>query len=330
MVRFILFCLCLSMISCVPNRKVEELREKMDRCSTEREEYLTKSQSLEKQVNEMSVELEDLNKQIKALRTDTTTMGTSLRKMISQYDKLNRINDELLSKQRQSMQTSEAENRKLMRELLEAQEDLQRKEDALRQLERDLNAKEERLKTLEKELEAREKKVKELQALIDEKERAVRELKEKITEALLGFKDKGITVETKNGRIQVSMEAKLLFPSGSTVINEEGKQALVDLSKVLQDQKDLTILIEGHTDTDEYRGKGIIKDNWDLSVMRATAVVKLMVANSTIDPQTLTAAGRGEFVPVDPANTPEAKAKNRRIEIILTPNLDQLFEILEN
>ena len=228
------------------------------------------------------------------------------------------------------MESSEAENRKLMRELMAAQEDLQIKEDMLRQLERDLNAKKADLDRLDKELQEREKKVKELQRLIDEKDKAVKALKDRITQALLGFKDKGLTVETKNGRIQVSMEAKLLFPSGSTSINPDGKQALIDLSKVLEGQENLTILVEGHTDTDEFRGRGEIKDNWDLSVMRATAVVKIMLGNSKLDPMMLTAAGRGQFVPLDESTSPEAKAKNRRIEIILTPNLDQLFEILEN
>jgi chemotaxis protein MotB len=217
-----------------------------------------------------------------------------------------------------------------MKELMIAQEELQVKEDMLRQLERDLNAKKESLDALEAQLQEREKKVQELQRLIDEKDKAVEDLKNKITQALLGFKDKGLTVETKNGRIQVSMEAKLLFPSGSTSINPDGKQALIDLSKVLEGQEQLTILVEGHTDTDPFRGRGEIADNWDLSVMRATAVVKIMLANSNLDPKILTAAGRSEYIPVDESDSPEAKAKNRRIEIILTPNLDQLFEILDN
>jgi chemotaxis protein MotB len=329
--RFLPFLLIASIaFSCVPERRVAEIQAKLDQYIEDNDLLSSNKQDCEAKLKEAQASVEDLSKQVTALKTDTTTMGTSLRKMVAQYDKLNRINDELLSKQRQSMATSEAENRKLMRELLQAQEDLQRKEDMLRQLERDLNKKQAELEALEADLQEREKRVKELQRIIDEKDRAVRELKERIQEALLGFKDKGLSVETKNGRIQVSMEAKMLFPSGSTVINEEGKKALIDLAKVLEDQKDLTILVEGHTDTDEFRGRGEIKDNWDLSVMRSTAVVKIMLQNSKINASTLTAAGRGEFVPVDDAGTAEAKAKNRRIEIILTPNLDQLFEILEN
>ena len=154
-----------------------------------------------------------------------------------------------------------------------------------------------------------------------------KDLKNKVSNALLNFKDKGLTVEQKNGRIYVSMEAKLLFPSGSTTVNPEGKEALVDLAKVLEKQENITVLVEGHTDIDAYRGSGQIKDNWDLSVMRSTSVVKLMLENSTLDPTMLTAAGRGEFMPLDPAKTAEAKAKNRRIEIVLTPKFKNLIEI---
>jgi len=306
------------------------MQTKMDKCEEERSQLAKKSQDLETNLSEANSELEVLRSDVKQLQDDTTLLGRSYKRLTKQYDKLNQINDQLLNKQRRSMESSEAENRKLMRELMAAQEDLQIKEDMLRQLERDLNAKKADLDRLDKELQEREKKVKELQRLIDEKDKAVKALKDRITQALLGFKDKGLTVETKNGRIQVSMEAKLLFPSGSTSINPDGKQALIDLSKVLEGQENLTILVEGHTDTDEFRGRGEIKDNWDLSVMRATAVVKIMLGNSKLDPMMLTAAGRGQFVPLDESNSPEAKAKNRRIEIILTPNLDQLFEILEN
>ena len=147
--------------------------------------------------------------------------------------------------------------------------------------------------------------------------------------ALIGFADKGITVEQKNGRVYVSMEAELLFSSGSTAVGAEGKTAVMQLAKALEGQEDLTVLVEGHTDSDKMSGKGAIKDNWELSAKRATAVVRIMLANSNLDPAILTAAGRGEFSPIVENNTKENKAKNRRIEVILTPNLDKLFEILE-
>jgi chemotaxis protein MotB len=170
--------------------------------------------------------------------------------------------------------------------------------------------------------------VKELEDLIAQKDAAVRALKDRIKAALSGFADKGIKVEQKNGRVYVSMEAKLLFASGSTSVGTEGKVAVLELAKALEGIEDLTILVEGHTDDDPIK-TACINDNWDLSVMRATSVVRIMLEISQLDPAKLTAAGRGEFFPVAPNDTRENKAKNRRIEVILTPNLDKLFELLE-
>ncbi|MDB9724896.1 OmpA family protein, partial [Salibacteraceae bacterium] len=252
------------------------------------------------------------------------------------YQKLDEFKQQLLANQEKSSAVNQKENQKLLKEMIRAQEDLQKKEGELNRKEAELNkvaaqldGYKSDLQKLEKDLDSRSKRINELEQMIADKDAAVRALKDKVSDALLNFKDKGLTVTQKNGRIYVSMEAKLLFPSGSTVVNAEGKNALVELSKVLEKQSDITILVEGHTDIDPMSGAGCIKDNWDLSVMRSTSVVKLMLNNSKIDASILTAAGRGQFVPVDPAKTAAAKAKNRRIEIILTPNLDQLFKILD-
>jgi chemotaxis protein MotB len=125
------------------------------------------------------------------------------------------------------------------------------------------------------------------------------------------------------------MEDKLLFRSGSYNIEQAGAQAIKDLASLLAQNSEINVVIEGHTDDVSYHGTGDLKDNWDLSVKRATSVVRELLKNSAIDAQRITAAGRGEFVPLDPAKTTQARQKNRRIEIILTPKLDELFEILE-
>ena len=127
----------------------------------------------------------------------------------------------------------------------------------------------------------------------------------------------------------VVREEQLLFQSGSWVVDAKGKDALVKLGKVLQTQPEVGILVEGHTDNVPYKGSGAIEDNWDLSVKRATAIVKILTANSSINPTQLSASGRSEYFPLDAANTKEAKAKNRRTEIIITPKLNELFKILE-
>ena len=151
-------------------------------------------------------------------------------------------------------------------------------------------------------------------------------LKARVANALRNFENQGLTVVQKNGKIYVSLEAKLLFNSGSTKVEEEGKAALVELAKVLETERDLEIVVEGHTDTDKLTSSVSPKNNWELSVLRATAVVELMLANSNMSPAQVMAAGRSEFHPVDPND----KTKNRRIEIIISPNLNELFEIISN
>lgn len=156
------------------------------------------------------------------------------------------------------------------------------------------------------------------------------ELKQRLSDALLNFKGKGLTVEQRNGKVYVSMENKLLFRSGSWEVGEAGQEAIAQLGTVLAENPDIGVLIEGHTDDVPYKGKGLLSGNWDLSAKRATAIVKLLEANSEILLQNLTAAGRGEYLPIAPNTTAEGRAANRRIEVILSPNLDAITDLLNN
>ena len=176
---------------------------------------------------------------------------------------------------------------------------------------------------------ARSMRINELESVLARKDSAVVALKNNIANALLGFVDQGLTVEQKNGKVYVSLEEQLLFKSGSWVVDAKGKDALNKLARVLETQPEVGILIEGHTDNVPYKGSGQVKDNWDLSVMRATAIVKILTEGSTIDPAQLSASGRSEYAPLDTDDSKEAKAKNRRTEIIITPKLDELFRILD-
>jgi chemotaxis protein MotB len=212
---------------------------------------------------------------------------------------------------------SSAQTAKLQAELEAKTLEVQRKEDSLRELEAELIEKQ-RL------LSAREARVNELEELIAKKDEAVKSLRQRVAQALLGFEGKGLTVEERNGKVYVSLEAKLLFASGSTRVEAEGQRALVELAKVLESTEDIEIVVEGHTDTDRLSSASHPKNNWELSVLRATSVIDIMLTNSTVRPEILMAAGRSEYHPVDESN----KAKNRRIEIIIAPNLDKLFEIL--
>ena len=164
--------------------------------------------------------------------------------------------------------------------------------------------------------------------MIAAKDTAMRKLKETLSNALNGFEGKGLTVYQKNGKVYVSMENKLLFGSGSWAVGTEGRRAIVEVGKVLATNPDITVQIEGHTDNVEYNGSGPIHDNWDLSTKRATAVVTILTENTGINPRNLTAAGRSEYAPVASNETSEGKSKNRRIEIILTPKLDEISKML--
>ncbi|SHL98618.1 OmpA family protein [Flavobacterium xinjiangense] len=168
----------------------------------------------------------------------------------------------------------------------------------------------------------------ELEDLIAAKEASMKKLKETLSKALNSFEGKGLTVEQKNGKVYVSMENKLLFNSGSWAVGSEGKRAVIEVGKVLGDNPDISVLIEGHTDDDAFTASGPIADNWDLSTKRATAIVAILGENKKINKQNLTAAGRGEFSPLASNSTADGKAKNRRIEIILTPRLDEISKML--
>ena len=190
-----------------------------------------------------------------------------------------------------------------------------------RELLEQLEAKEKALALEQERLNKNAQRLQELEKMIAAKEASMKKLKETLSKALKGFEGKGLTVEQKNGKVYVSMENKLLFNSGSWAVGTEGKKAVVELGKVLGDNPDISVLIEGHTDNDTFTASGPIADNWDLSTKRATAIVAILSENAKINKQNLTAAGRGEFSPLASNETAEGKAKNRRIEIILNTKI---------
>ena len=186
----------------------------------------------------------------------------------------------------------------------------------------------ETLEARQKELEAAEKAASQKLAAT---EKELTEVRNAVSSAMVGFTDKGLNVETKNGKVYVSMESKLMFPSGSWNVSKSGIEAIKELAKVLEDNPDLNIMVEGHTDNDAYRGtQSAVKDNWDLSVMRATSIVKMLLKyGKTIDPARIEACGHGEYAPKADNSTAKGKAQNRRTEIILTPDLDKILKVIE-
>lgn len=317
---FLIFFLgMLTLASCVPSKKYKELLAKEQACSEELAKYKSSALTNEALAKDVQNQYNLLKREAEQLRADTTALGQKARVMGAKYDQLKVINDELEANYNRLRVTGASETAKLSSELATKKLELQRREDELLALENDLAEK-------QKLLDERQKRVNELEEMFSRQEAATRELKAKVANALKGFENKGLTVVEKNGKIYVSLEAKLLFASGSTAVSAEGQKALVELAKVLETEKELEIIVEGHTDTDALKSTSHPKNNWELSVLRSTSVIEIMLAKSKMDPKQLMAAGRSEYIPVDPND----KAKNRRIEIIISPNLNELYELISN
>lgn len=324
-----LWALALITSSCVPQRKLEETEAKLSDCETSLSAAKKSGQECEAALAEAKEKMAKEEKELAGLQRDTAIMGNNLRLLSNKYDKLNLVNDQLLDKYNRMLVGSEKDNAALSGKLQMTQEQLLKKEDELKALELRLNKQQQDLDLLSAELKKREARVNELEEVLKKKDQATADLKKKLQDALFNFENKGLTITQKNGKVYVSMDESLLFASGKTDVQPKGVEALKNLAKVLEQNTEINILVEGHTDDVPMKGAGEIKDNWDLSVIRATSVTKILLQNAKIDPTRITSAGRGEFFPLDPAKTAEARKKNRRTEIILTPKLDELLKVLE-
>lgn len=307
-----LFLMATFLGACVPARKYEEVNERFKAAQASESAAVAKAQQAEAALKDQQVTLEDLTRRKEMLERDTMTLGTSLRRLTTQYDKINSLNNQLLDKYNTLLAGGNQENRKLLSDLEANRLMLQNKEDSLTVLANSLHDREAKLATL--------------QAELDKKDQAMKNLKDRVSKALTGFEGKGLTVTQKNGQIYVRLENQLLFPSGSTVVDSKGRGALAKLAKAIENDKDINIMVEGHTDTDKVLPGASYKDNWDLSVLRATSVVRILLESANIDPLRITAAGKSQFQPAVPGD----KAKNRRIEIILAPDLKQLYKLVED
>ncbi|MBN4084812.1 OmpA family protein [Flavobacteriaceae bacterium AH-315-B10] len=287
--------------------KYNNLKKENRTLSDENETLLNAKNKAENSLKQLQKEYDEAVAQRDKLQSDYNATKSNYENLKASYDALE-----------ENSSASIAENAKKNRELL-AQ--LEVKEQALA-------SENLRLETLKKELENRSRRVEELESLIAAKDAAMTNLKNAISRALSDFEGKGLTIEQRDGKVYVSMENKLLFSSGSWAVGTEGRRAVQQLGNVLGDNPDIAVLIEGHTDNVPYKGSGQVKGNWDLSTKRATAIVNILRENASINPENLTAAGRGEFAPIATNDTVEGKAKNRRIEVILTPKLDEISKLL--
>jgi chemotaxis protein MotB len=265
-----------------------------------------------------NAQLQNLDEQVKNLKADTESLSTDLQSREARLAELNKEYDQLNAYYKNLLTSSG----KLNRDMAQQQEQLLAIQNNLERT-RKMND------SLSVSLTEREKKVKELESVLAAKDKAVNDLKNKISNALLNFKENDLTVNIKNGKVYVSLAEQLLFASGSVEVDSKGVTALQQLAKAIKDQRDLNIMVEGHTDNVPVSKKSqYMQDNWDLSVMRATAITKILT-KAGVSPKQITASGRGEYIALSPNDTPQNRQKNRRTEIIITPDMDELFKILE-
>ncbi len=304
--------------SCVSKKIYNDLENKFADLKKENRKLADDNEDLTKVKNQLDIDgaklkadYDKLKAERDKLQADYSASDKNLKTLQASYNALEKDSNEAL-----------AANINKNRELLAK----------LETKEKSLAAEQDRLNKLKADLEASSKRLAELESYIAAKDASMKKLKETLSKSLKAFEGKGLTVEQRNGKVYVSMENKLLFGTGSWAVGAEGKTAVVAVGKVLADNPDISVLIEGHTDDDKILGNigGGIENNWDLSTKRATAIVTILTENKNVKKDNLTAAGRGEFAPLMSNDTPEGKAKNRRIEIILTPKLDEISKMLND
>ena len=322
-VQFILVAAAISLaMSCVPQKRFRELESNYFRSTADNERLRRENELTRAQNENLLIRIETLN-------GDTIRLGEQIRRIQREFSQLQAEYNQLKDHNTQLQEGKEVETRQILARMQEIQVDLQRREDELKAAEREMETKQLHLDSIMAIMAQKEQRVNELEAILLRQDSIVNALRAIVSNALLGFEGRGLSVDIRNGKVYVSLDESLLFATGSTVVDSRGENALRELAKVLEQNPEINIMIEGHTDDVPIRSGSQMKDNWDLSVLRATSVLRILMKHGNIDPQRFIAGGRGEFLPVDPDKTPAARSKNRRTEIILTPRLDDLFRIIE-
>ena len=291
----ILLIITLCVTNCVSTKVFNDLESRYSKVKIEKNKLQNSEDSLQQSLDKLDLKLSDTQAYLEISR-DSTKLGLKINELLNEELDLVKKNSTL------KIQENIAKNNALIKKI------------AIKETE--LLSRTERIDRLEK--------------IISSQKKILSDLKNRISEALLNYRGKGLSIKQRNGKVYISMENKLLFKSGKWNIELQGKQALMRLSKVLEENPDISILIEGHTDNIPFTSNGSMESNWDLSTKRATAVVEILLENNNILPQNLTAAGKSEFIPIASNTTIEGRAANRRIEIILSPSLDKIIELISS
>jgi chemotaxis protein MotB len=315
--KIALACVVLSLTtSCVSKKIYQDLENKYADLKKEHNALSDENGVLKASKNQLEIDKTNLQTELDKTKAERDKLASDYAATKKSLDNLKASYAALEKDSNEALESNINKNRQLLAELEAKQKALTAEQDRLTKLKKDLEASSTRLAELEK--------------IMADKDAAMKKLKETLTKSLKAFEGKGLTVTEKDGKVYVSMENKLLFESGSWTVGTEGKKAVDLVGKVLGDNPEISVLIEGHTDNDKITGTigGGVENNWDLSTKRATAIVNILSANAKVKKENLTAAGRGEYAPLLSNETAEGKAKNRRIEIILTPKLDEISKML--
>ena len=304
----------LNITACVSSKSFNDLDVKYRQLKSDYDALALNNTNVIGEKNELQDQLNALQATYDITLSERIQLEKDLEMLQKNYNQLNTAYTALEQNSSKALE----ENAKKNRALLEA---LALKEEALA-------LENERLMRLQADMQERSDRIAELEELIAAKDQAMKDLKNSISKALTAFEGKGLTVEQRNGKVYVSMENKLLFKSGSWSVGNQGRNAIEQLGSVLAKNPDIAVLIEGHTDNVPFSNGGKIANNWDLSTKRATAIISILSENKAISLNNLTAAGRSEYAPVESNDTAIGKAKNRRIEVVLTPKLDEISKLL--
>lgn len=325
----ILSVFCIYFVSCVPSRQYGELQRKQDVVEYEMKKVKRECMKLSEENTELQSKLDLAEGNYNDISRQNDDIVKKQGDMRDNMFKVSKDNKSLLGRLNNFQEGSDKEIEQLLDDVRHSKEALYKRELELNKLAKDLKEKEENLNSSNQNLALNNKKLNQLQLSLKAKDKAVNDLKSKLSDALTSFEGNGLSIEKRQGKVYVSMDETLLFKSGKYDVGVKGRDALTKLADILSLNKNIEIMIEGHTDNIEFNGKGSIIDNWDLSTKRATSIVRIMTLNKMLNPKRLTVAGRSSYLPISGNDTEIGRAKNRRTEIILSPNLNDLFNILK-
>ncbi|MBK6729455.1 MAG: OmpA family protein [Bacteroidetes bacterium] len=316
------------LISCVPARQYQDTLTAKDKAETEVKSLNTRIDDLDAEVKSLKDYVKEQSDTIRRRTNDLEDLQNRYDNMVRTNSQLRETEDLLNNRINQLLAISASENVKLSEDITAKEKLLSDKEMALQQKEFQLEAERRSIDSLQASIVTKENRIQELETAINSLNEKLSSVMGSLEKALAGFNSSDLTIEQRGGRIYINISEKLLFASGSTTIDANGKKALKQVADALREQKDVRIMVEGHTDNVPLKSANYPKDNWDLSVLRATTIVKILTTEYGVDAKMLQAAGSGEFQPVASNSDASGRSLNRRTEIVIMPDLTVIADIL--